>query len=133
MHRDTFTDKSTISPLFVDGEQFCYILEDADRHLEEYPEAKVYGQTAVPRGTYKIILDFSSRFQRILPRLLDVPGFEGVRIHPGNTGKDTEGCLLPGFTMALDWVGPSVPAFTALFQRMEEAESRNEEISIIIT
>ena len=93
--RRDFTDKSTIGLLYV-GQVFqCYALEDPDRKLEDGGE-KIPGKTAIPRGKYRIIIDWSNRFKRELPRLLDVPNYVGVRIHPGNGPDDTEGCILPG-------------------------------------
>ena len=85
-----FSEKSTIGKLVVDDTFFCYTLEDKDRYLETNPDGKVYGETAIPRGKYQVVIDYSQRFKRELPRLLHVPGFEGVRIHPGNyAGKET--------------------------------------------
>ncbi len=112
----------TRGDLYVNGNYECKILEDADRHLENNPEAKVHGQTCIPRGTYQIVIDYSNRFKRELPRLVDVPGFTGVRIHPGNTVEDTEGCLLPGYADPNDdsRVVMSRKAFDALFARMEQ-------------
>ena len=88
----------TIGNLYVDGAFECATLEDAVREIAGVPVArwKVKGKTAIPAGTYTVQLTFSNRFQKVMPQLLDVPGFEGVRIHPGNTAADTEGCLLPG-------------------------------------
>lgn len=68
----------------------CFILEDRIR------DKKVYGSTAIPAGRYEIVLTYSPKFGRELPRLLKVPNFEGILIHPGNDQGDTEGCLLPG-------------------------------------
>ena len=82
----------TIGNLYVDGELFCDVLEDKVRPNGE----KVYGQTAIPAGTYKVILNMSNRFKCIMPLLLNVPNFEGIRIHSGNTSEDTHGCLLVG-------------------------------------
>lgn len=81
----------TISKMFIDGEYFCDVLEDTVRS-----GPKVWGQTAIPAGTYKMILSMSPRFGRILPRILNVPGFDGILIHGGNTAEDTHGCLLVG-------------------------------------
>ena len=86
-----FLGKSyTIGKLYIDGEYFSDTLEDAVR------DEKVYGETAIPRGTYKVTITLSPRFRRWLPLLHDVPNFEGVRIHRGNTPEDTHGCILVG-------------------------------------
>jgi len=82
----------TIGKLYIDGAYFCDTLEDVVR-----PNGiKVYGKTAIPAGEYKVILNMSNRFKQIMPLLLNVPGFEGIRIHAGNTDADTNGCLLVG-------------------------------------
>lgn len=132
LQRFQFTDTSTIGNLTVDDKPFCVALEDRDRKLEEGGE-KVYAETAIPRGTYKVIIDFSKRFKRELPRLLEVPGFEGVRIHPGNGPKDTEGCILVGATWRKDWVTDSRRTFERLFEQMEDAYEAGEDIVIEIT
>lgn len=97
--RTTFTDNSTIGELTIDGKFICYILEDKDRKLESGGK-KIFGETAIPRGTYEIIINWSNRFQRQMPLLLNVPQFEGIRIHGGRevvTNKDTSGCLISCF------------------------------------
>lgn len=126
---------STIGNLTVDGEDFCYILEDADRQLENNPDAKVYGATCIPRGTYKVVITWSNRFNRELPLLVDVPGFQGVRIHPGNTIEDTEGCLLPGTSYSTDpngnhTVQNSRNAFFKLYQRIEGAIDSGDDVEL---
>ena len=83
---------TTLGLLWVGGAFQCYALEDQVRH-----GAKIPGVTAIPAGRYRVDITWSPRFGRRLPVLLDVPGFDGVRIHPGNTEHDTEGCLLPGY------------------------------------
>lgn len=80
----------TIGKLYIDGKYFCDTLEDKVR------EVKIKNETAIPVGTYKVIVNMSPRFKRLLPRLLNVPGFEGILIHRGNTDKDTSGCILVG-------------------------------------
>jgi hypothetical protein len=110
--------------LSVDGQYECYVLEDVER------EVKIYGQTAIPLGRYKIVSDYSNRFRRQLPHLLDVPGFEGVRIHPGNKAVDTDGCLLPGVDKYASSVGHSVIAFNNLNQKIRAADMRGEPIII---
>src|SRR6478736_9414023 len=96
LRREPSTTKSTPGKLYVDSIFECYTLEDVVR------PAKIYGQTAIPAGTYKVIINMSNRFKRLLPLLLNVPDYEGVRIHPGNTDKDTDGCILPGVTRSVD-------------------------------
>ncbi|MSW60276.1 MAG: hypothetical protein F2827_06340 [Actinobacteria bacterium] len=118
LKRTWLTEKSTISELFVDGVRECFVLEDRYRPP---PETKVYGQTAIPNGRYEVAITQSPRFKRLLPLLLDVPGYEGVRIHPGNTAADTEGCLLPGCRRGVDQVFESRVAFDALFAKLSAA------------
>ncbi len=80
----------TIGKLYIDGHYFCDTLEDTVRKV------KIAGKTAIPTGTYKVKKTMSPRFQKILPEILNVPNFTGVRIHAGNTAADTDGCLLLG-------------------------------------
>jgi len=83
----------TVGRLFVDGIYQCFVLEDVVRTDE-----KVYGKTAIPVGEYTVLLNYSPKYKRIMPQVINVPGFEGIRIHSGNTSLDTEGCLLVGDT-----------------------------------
>lgn len=102
LKRFHFADTYTIGKLFINGKEFCDVLEDVvrdknkDGDLQDPGEAKVYGRTAIPFGTYKVVLTMSNRFKIVLPLLVDVPEFEGIRIHAGNTHEDTHGCLLVG-------------------------------------
>lgn len=124
MHRHTFTEFATFSDI-VDskGERICYILEDTDRRLES-GGTKLYGRTAIPRGKYQVMIDYSPRFNRELPRLLGVKDFAGVRIHAGNKPEDTEGCLIPGLKMQPEknWVSNSIAAFNALMKVIKSAD-----------
>lgn len=133
--RHSFTDTTTIGDLYINGKIFCQILEDKDRGLyADKPETianKIKGQTAIPYGTYKVINSFSPRFQKYLPLLLNVPGYAGIRIHPGNTHVDTEGCLLPGIRSG-DTVVKSKYTFGLLHAILKKAE-KSEEITIEIT
>lgn len=91
----------TIGKLYIDGSYFCDTLEDKVRDLNkngkfDNGEVKIYGETAIPYGTYKISVTYSPKFKRDLPLLENVPNFEGIRIHRGNTAKDTSGCILLG-------------------------------------
>jgi hypothetical protein len=117
----------TIGEMLVDGEHECWTLEDVVR-----PDgaAKVFGQTAIPYGTYPVVITFSPHFQRDLPLLVGVPNFEGVRIHPGNTAADTEGCLLVGTGKTASSVTGSRDAFNALFPKIGNAIRRGEDVSI---
>ena len=127
LQRKWFTPDSTIGELFVNDKFFCYTLGDVERS-----GPKVYGKTAIPRGTYEIKLTHSPKYKRLMPLLLDVPGFEGVRIHSGNTHKDTEGCILVGNRRGPDHVGDSRKAYAALFKVLKKAQENEENITITI-
>ena len=131
LHRQTFSDKSSVGTLYVNGLKECHTLEDRDRHLEEGGE-KVYGETAIPRNTYKVVITYSNRFKQPMPLLVDVTGFEGVRIHPGNTDQNTEGCILVGVGVGQDILYNSRQAYEKLFNKLEAAEALGEEITIEI-
>lgn len=96
--RDTYT----IGKMYIDNKYFCDVLEDTDRGLtQDMPlslikSKKIPGKTAIPTGTYKVIVNQSPKFKRLLPRLLNVPGFDGILIHRGNSDQDSSGCLLIG-------------------------------------
>jgi hypothetical protein len=122
---------ATLGVLFVDGRFECFVLEDVIRECAG-PVAswKVPGKTAIPSGRYRVIITQSARFRRRLPLLVGVPGFTGIRIHPGNTIEDTEGCLLPGRFRAAQRVGDSRLAFEALFLKIDQAAARGEAIWI---
>ncbi len=90
---NTKEDRNIIGDLFIDGVFFCHTLEDEKRA----DGVKVYGKTAIAPGEYKVKLTYSPRFKRKMPLLLDVPMFEGIRIHGGNTSKNTLGCILVAF------------------------------------
>lgn len=89
--RVIYTPINTIGHLIINGGVFCHTLEDVVRPKGM---AKVHGKTAIPAGRYRVILTYSNRFQRIMPLLVEVPYFEGVRMHGGNTHEDTDGCIL---------------------------------------
>ena len=116
----------TIGELLVDGEHECYTLEDVVRPDGE----KIFGKTAIPYGTYSVAITFSHHFQRDLPLLVGVPNFDGVRIHPGNTASDTEGCLLVGKHYTAGAVTESRLAFDTLFTKIRDAISGGEEVTI---
>jgi hypothetical protein len=99
--------------LLIDGKFYYYTLEDM------YREKKVKGVTAIPYGTYEVIINFSNRFQKPMPLLLNVPNFEGIRIHNGNTAEHTEGCILVGFTKSKDFIGNSKSAFVQFMPKLQ--------------
>lgn len=110
--------------LYVDDKWFCFTLEDHVREIEGEPvEAwKIKGTTAIPRGEYEIRLTYSNRFKRTMPQLMNVPGFEGIRIHAGNTDADTDGCILVGDSVQADWLGESKKAYDRLYALLEAAK-----------
>jgi len=115
--RQPSNEKCTIGRLYIDGVFQCYTLEDVVR------AEKIHGHTAIPAGEYDVIITMSSRFKKLLPLLLNVPNFEGVRIHAGNTDADTEGCILVGESAGRYSVSSSRAAFDKLFSLMQKADS----------
>ena len=102
------TKDYTHGQLFIDDVYFCDTLEDQER------ETKVFGETAIPCGTYKVILTMSNRFKKLMPLLVNVPNFSGIRIHNGNTKDHTEGCVLVGKKVKDGFVGESKVTFKKL-------------------
>ena len=133
--RIAFKSTYTIGKLYVDDTYFCDVLEDVDRGLKssmtesEILEKKVKGQTAIPTGHYVINITYSPKYKRMMPLLLDVKGFSGIRIHSGNSSKDTEGCLLVGKNKKVGMVLESRDTYQRLFKMMEG----QKEITIDIT
>ncbi|MCU1285944.1 MAG: hypothetical protein JWO13_2294 [Acidobacteriales bacterium] len=124
--REASTAKSTIGELTINGVHECWTLEDVERHQ------KIFGQTAIPCGRFKLAMHDSPHFKRIVPMLLAVPNFLYVLMHWGNTAADTEGCLLVGRTKSADFIGQSKSAFLALFAKIEAAMAAGEEVWITI-
>ena len=128
----------TIGKMYIDGEYFCDTLEDTDRGLKqdmalsELKEMKVYGKTAIPTGEYPIAYTYSPRFKKHLPLLLNVPAFDGVRIHSGNTHKDTEGCILLGENKAVGKVLNSRKTMDEFLRVLKPAIEACEDIWITI-
>lgn len=95
-------DEYTIGKMYIDGVYFCDTVEDRDHGLtsnmtlDEIKKCKVYGKTAIPTGRYKIELQYSQKFKKILPLLISVLGFLGIYIHSGNTAEDSLGCIIVG-------------------------------------
>ena len=133
--RIAFKNTYTIGKLYVDDTYFCDVLEDVDRGLDssmsesEILEKKVKGQTAIPTGHYVINITYSPKYKRMMPLLLNVKGYSGIRIHSGNTAKDTEGCLIVGKNKKVGMVLESRDTYQRLFKMMED----QKEITIDIT
>lgn len=121
--RDTYT----IGKLYIDGKYQCDTLEDKDRGLsqsmqiEEIKKHKVYSKTAIPTGKYEVIWSYSPRFKKMLPLLMDVPGFNGVRIHNGNTAAHTSGCILLGVNSAVGKVLNSIATCRRILPIIQKA------------
>ena len=139
LKRKALMDAYTIGDLFVNDVFFCNTLEDKvrdlnkDGDLDDKGETKVYGKTAIPYGTYSIDLTYSNRFKKILPLIENVKGFEGIRIHPGNTAVDTHGCLLVGNNTEKGKVTDSRKVFEKLMIRLVDAHEMKETITIKIS
>lgn len=129
--------KYTIGKLYINDKYFCDTLEDTDRSLtqsmteQQIGSKKVYGETAIPTGTYRIIISYSNKFKKQMPLLLNVPGFAGIRIHSGNTEKDSLGCILVGKNKAVGKVLESRDTYSKLFSILQEA-NKKETIKITI-
>lgn len=130
LNRIFLGSSATIGELLVNDKHLCDTLEDRVRPEGE----KVYGKTAIPEGTYEVKLTHSPRFKKILPEILNVPNFSGIRIHTGNSSKDTEGCILVGTWDGEkeDWVGNSRIAFDELMALLEEATNNKEKVTITV-
>lgn len=139
----------TIGRLFVNGELFCNTLEDTDRGLDQKQpltiirNRKIPNQTAIPTGTYEITLNvISPRFSKYeyymdvcdgkLPRLLNVPGFDGVLIHVGSNANNTSGCILVGYNKNKGQLADGKMVFAKLYDLMKDAKNRDEKIIIEI-
>lgn len=119
-----------IGKLYVDGKWFCDVLEDIDRGLddsmteEEILKRKIKGETAIPTGIYQVLLTYSPKYKKIMPLINNVKGYSGIRIHSGNTAKDTEGCLLVGKNTKVGMVTDSRNTYNALFKRLNQTKGK---------
>lgn len=128
-----------IGRLYINGKYFCDTLEDVDRGLddsmteEDIKEMKIKGETAIPTGIYTVLLTYSPKYKRVMPLVNNVKGYSGIRIHSGNTHKDTEGCLLVGKNTKVGMVTDSRNTFEALFKRLQQKGSNKITIEIYRT
>lgn len=139
----------TIGKLYIDGQYFCDTIEDTDRglkqsmSLDEIRQKKIKHSTAIPTGMYEISMNvvsptyskkpwYVNLCNAKMPRLLNVPGYEGVLIHPGNTANDTSGCLIVGKNTVVGKVMNSRQTFVELYNKLKEATAKNERITVTI-
>ena len=143
--RDTYT----IGKLYIDGKYYCDTIEDKDRGLKqnmsekEILSKKIKHQTAIPTGTYEVTLKIkSAKYSQkkifvqycnaLMPRLLNVPGYDGVLIHTGNTEQDSSGCILVGYNKVVGKVINSMDAFKVIYPILKDASDKGEKITITI-
>lgn len=126
--REGSANGRTFGSLAVGGAFECYTMEDEVRPTGE----KVPGRTAIPAGRYQVQLTHSPRFGKIMPLVCDVPGFEGIRIHVGNTEADTEGCILVGLVRGPGAIYQSAQAFHVLVLKLDAAVEASEEVWLTV-
>lgn len=145
--REILSETETLGSMFINNKFFGYTLEDKDRglkntdNLADILKNKIKGGTAIPSGTYQIKLSVSNRFKRLMPEVLNVPGFAGVRMHGGNTHLNTEGCPLiarnryidkpSGFEKIRNWIQGSLEK--ELTAKIQQAIKKGEKVELEIT
>lgn len=142
-------DTYTIGNLYVNGKLFCNTLEDKDRGIKQtdsltyIKSKKIYGETAIPTGKYVVTMNVTSPkyasvkwywnlCKGLMPRLLNVPGFDGILIHPGNTALDSYGCILVGKNTVKGKITQSKDTFAKLYKELKAAADKGETIEIEI-
>lgn len=124
-NRDTYC----IGKLYIDGEYLCDVLEDTDRGLDDSMsekdilKLKVKGETAIPTGIYHVTITYSPKYKKQMPLINNVKGYSGIRIHSGNTAKDTEGCILVGQNKEVGKVLNSRKMYNILFKQLASTKS----------
>lgn len=129
----------TISRVYINGRYLgCNALEDTDRGLlqamqiAEIQKRKIKGKTAIPRGYYDVKITWSEKYQRNMPLVVDVPGFSGIRLHSGNSAKDTEGCILFGKNDKVGWISDSRYWTDKIYRLIDTALAKGEKITLIV-
>lgn len=129
----------TISKVYINGRYYgCNALEDTDRGLlqamqiAEIQKRKIKGKTAIPRGYYDVKVTWSEKYQRNMPLVVDVPGFSGIRLHSGNSAKDTEGCILFGKNDKVGWISDSRYWTDKIYRLINTALAKGEKITLIV-
>lgn len=131
--KPTFLDTTLGELLREDGSRICYTLEDPVRDLKTDGSGKVYGKTAIPAGRYRIIIDFSQKFQKDMVHVLDVPFFTGIRIHSLNTAEDTLGCIGVGYVIESPTrISGGSSAMPALFTIIRAALDSGQEVWLTV-
>lgn len=142
-------DRYCIGHLYIDGKFYMDTLEDCDRGLDQkmtldkIKSLKKKSITAIPTGTYKITINvvspkyskkqfFNDYCKGKMPRLLEVKGYEGILMHPGNSAKDSDGCILVGENKVKGGLINSTKCFIRLYDMMREANKKKEDIVIEI-
>jgi hypothetical protein len=128
----------TIGKLFINGTYYCDTIEDKVIDLNKNGKfddglSKVMHQTAIPYGTFKVVVNYSPKFKRELPRLLDVPYFEGILIHNGNDQNSSSGCIIVGENKTVGKVTNSTFYMNNLTARIKDAQNKGEAITITIS
>lgn len=132
--RETYT----IGKMYINGQYFCDTIEDKDRGLNDsmtelhIKELKVYGKTAIPVGTYEVKMTMSAKYKRVMPEVLNVKGYSGIRIHSGNTAEDSLGCILLGKNKAVGKVLESRATCDAFYKVLNGAVANGEKIMLTI-
>lgn len=137
LKRTKLDNNYTAGELYIDNVYFSSTLEDPNRDYNKNGifdggESKVYGNTCIPYGTYEVILSYSPKFKRILPEVLKVDQFTGIRFHRGNYTKDTEGCILVGEKVENGVLKNSTPYEERLIEELKKATDRKESITLEI-
>ena len=130
--RDQSDANGTFGRLYINGLFECHTFEDPDRQLEKKGTVKVQNDSAIPRGIYDVVIDMSVRFKKLMMRLLNVPDFSGIRIHAGNTKKDTEGCILLGNGRTRVGLFDSRTAVNKVFAAVDRALKSGDKVTIEI-
>ena len=129
LKRIAFRYSYTIGKLYVDGVYVCDTIEDMDRGLDdsmnedEIKARKVYGETAIPYGTYKVSITYSPKYKKMMPLIENVKGFSGIRIHSGNTAKDSLGCIIVGKNKKVGMVLDSRETYNRLFDIIKDEKN----------
>ena len=129
--RSDFNEEFTLGTFCFAGKFLGFTCEDKDRHMES-GGAKVHGETAIPRGYYRMTVSMSNRFKKLMPEIKDVPGFSGVRIHGGNTHEDTEGCPLLGAIKTTNGVRDCKEVNAKLIKLIQGVEAAGNECWLVV-